>query len=281
MALLQGGELLQGQRVDGAEDAQLALELAGPGRRRGALGQRRALGGHGHGRLDVVLAAQRLHGGLQAQAGLGLVELHPAGLLAHLLQPALGVGPLAAVTVELGGGGPHLLALAVALLGKVVVLGVEHDLVAGHDLVQPVEGGERGLEPEPPLRGVGPGVLVGQQALLDLGEALLRGTSCRSASPAARTAELGDGGRATPPARSSNSVMACWRARACSASASSSASSPGSTASSSATRDRSRASRSPHLAGAGGHDVGLGGQLAPLGLRPGQPLGGRGERGRR
>ena len=36
--------------------------------------------------------------------------------------------------------GPHLLALAVALLGKVVVLGVEHELVAGHDLVQPVEG---------------------------------------------------------------------------------------------------------------------------------------------
>ena len=224
-----------------------------------------------------MLAAQRLHRGLQPEAGLGLVELHPAALLAHLLQPALGVGPLATVTVELGRRRPHLLTLAVALLGEVVVLGVEHELVAGDDLVQPVEGRERGLQPQPSLLGVGPGVLVGQQALLDLREPLLQEV-VPLGEPGGAHRQLATAVTQRPGALleqrhdllAGPNLLGLGQLVGLQ---------PGQHRLQLGDPRPLPAQPLPHLTGAGGHDVGLAGQLAPLGLRPGQLLGGRGEPG--
>ena len=102
MALLQLGELLEGQRVDRAEQPQLAVELADAGLGRDALGQlrhRRRLGGL---RLDVEVVAQHLDRRLQPQPGLGLVDLGPPGPLADLVERALGGG--AATTAARRGG---------------------------------------------------------------------------------------------------------------------------------------------------------------------------------
>ena len=115
----------EGERVDRAHEPQLALELAGPGGGGGALGQRGRLGGHGRLGLDVEVAAQRLDRGLEAQLHLGLVELGPAGLLARLLEAALGVLALAAQLVEADGGGPLRLALAAAALAQLAELGLD------------------------------------------------------------------------------------------------------------------------------------------------------------
>ena len=106
MALLELLVLLEGQRVDGAHEAELALELAQAGGGRDALGQLGGRGVDGGLGLAVELAAAHLDGGLEAQAGLGLVDLGPTGPLAHLFEAALLVDPLAAEHVEAVGDRP-------------------------------------------------------------------------------------------------------------------------------------------------------------------------------
>ena len=90
VALLQLAELLERQRVDRTEQAQLALELADARRGRHAVGQLRRRSGLGGVGLDVEVVAQHLDGRLQPQPGLGLVELAPAGPLSNLVELALG-----------------------------------------------------------------------------------------------------------------------------------------------------------------------------------------------
>ena len=100
MALLQGRELLEGERVHGPHEAQLALELTHA--RRGRRGRRElgTLGGHGRLGLAVEVAAHGLDSRLQTHAGLGLVELGPPSPLADLFQPALSAGALGPHRVE-------------------------------------------------------------------------------------------------------------------------------------------------------------------------------------
>ena len=88
VALLQLVELLERQRVDRAEQAQLAIELADPAGGGGALGQRRLLGRLGDLRLDVEVATQRLDRVLEPQLRLGLVDVGAVGPLARLVELA-------------------------------------------------------------------------------------------------------------------------------------------------------------------------------------------------
>ena len=114
------------ERVDRAHEPQLALELASPGRERGAVGDL------GHRRRDrdvglaVELAAHVLDRLLEAQADLGFFDLEPADALAHLGELLLGGGALGAQAVELGargtGGFGLLLAAPAQAVGEALGL---------------------------------------------------------------------------------------------------------------------------------------------------------------
>ena len=111
VTLLQFVELLERERIDRTEQAQLAVEVAHLRRRVHAFGQRRHLGGLRHLGLDVVIATQRLDGGLQTQLHLGIVDLDTTRPLAGLVELAFGRRPTTAHGVELRGDGAHLVAL--------------------------------------------------------------------------------------------------------------------------------------------------------------------------
>ena len=119
VALLQLVELLERERVDRTEQAQLAIELAdAPGRRR-ALGQLGLLGGLGDRGLDVEVATQCLDRVLEAQLGLGLVDLGAMGPLRGVSSSAArrrarALRAASSPAVER----PHLVALAAALLDR-------------------------------------------------------------------------------------------------------------------------------------------------------------------
>ena len=119
---------------------------------------------------------------------------------------------------------------------------------------------------------------VGQQALLDLGEALLRGSRAAPESPAARTASSRRRSRDGPGAllEQRHDVLAGPNLLGLGQLV---GLQPGQHRLQLGHPRPLPAQPLPHLTGAGGHDVGLAGQLAPLGLRPGQLLGGRGEPG--
>ncbi len=142
VALLQRLQLLEGEGVDGAHEAQLPFEVSGPGGGVGARRQRRAGGDHGVRRLAVELPAHRLLRRLQSQAGLGRLQLHPSGAFPQLAQAPLGRVAAAAEAVEGGhplGGGPELGVAALAEVGQ-----------GGVDLGQPlVEMGTEAVEAGP------------------------------------------------------------------------------------------------------------------------------------
>ena len=166
MALLQLGELLERQRVDRTEQAQLAVELARPRLGRHPLGQRRHLGGLGHAGLDVEVVAQHLDGRLQAQPGLGLVDLRPAGPLADLVERPFGCSPCGPQLVEVGRQRADLLALPAALLDELGVVGVDDGAVLVDEAPETIEGHERPLDLDAPLRRLLPGLgVVGQPPL--------------------------------------------------------------------------------------------------------------------
>ncbi len=75
----------------GPEQAQLAVELAHATGRRGALGQLGLLGRLGDGRLDVEVATQGLDRVLEAQLGLGFLDLGAMRALPRLVERPLGV----------------------------------------------------------------------------------------------------------------------------------------------------------------------------------------------
>src|SRR5207237_5025926 len=100
VSLAEGGVLLEGEGVDGAHEAQLALELAHPVGRAGARRKLRARGDDGHVGLALELATYGVDSGLQAHPGLGLLELAPPGSLPYLLQVSLRRGALASDLLE-------------------------------------------------------------------------------------------------------------------------------------------------------------------------------------
>ncbi len=171
MPLLQLGELLERERVDRPHEAELALELADPGRGGRAVGQRRALRFHGRLGLLVEVLAQGLRGLLQPDPDLGLLELVSLHPLAQLAELAFGPLPLTAEPVEAGGDGSRLLGLAAALLTKPLELVLDDGQAVVDDLPEPVGRGGPQLERRAAPLGLVALVHVAAKALVDLGEA--------------------------------------------------------------------------------------------------------------
>ena len=168
MALLQRVVLLEGQRVDRAHEPQLALELAGPGGGGDALGELGRLGGHGGLGLESRSRRSALDGGLEAQLHLGLVELGAPGLLAGLLEAALGVLALAAQLVEADGGGALRLALAAAALAELAELALDDGQAVGDERGEVVDGGLLGVELDAAHLGLAAGLDGALEPGLDL-----------------------------------------------------------------------------------------------------------------
>ena len=118
VALLERVVLLERERVDRPHEPQLAVELAR------APGERRAFGHRGRGgverdsRLDVVLGAQPLDRGLEAQPRLGVVDLGALRALADLGELALERAALGAQGVELFGRRARRFRLAPTLFAQ-------------------------------------------------------------------------------------------------------------------------------------------------------------------
>jgi hypothetical protein len=137
VALLQGGQLLHGQRVDGAEEPELALEVAGAAGGAGAGGDGRALGGHGHVGLAVQLPAQGLDRRLQPQPRLGPVELGPPDPRPDLVEAPLALDAQPAQVLQAGGHGPHRGGALVPAGPEGEQVGVDAGQAALHGLAQP------------------------------------------------------------------------------------------------------------------------------------------------
>ena len=171
MALLQGLELLEGERVDRTHDPQLAFEIAHPRRRRDPLRQLGALGGHRLCRLLVEITAQSFDRGFDPQLGLGILELDPLQSLAQLTEMLLGLGSLASQRIELGRNGTSRLGLAPAPLAQIDEDGVDLGRAFGHESHEAFGGNLLDVQLYP---AVGGGRSLGGRAfetLLELGQA--------------------------------------------------------------------------------------------------------------
>ena len=169
VALLQRFELLERERVDRSHDPQLALELADTSVRRDALGQRRALGGHGAFGLCIEVASQGLDGGLDPQLGLGVVDLGAPGVLAHLVERPLVARPLLAQAIETRRDLAGRLGLPATALAQLGQLGLDHRGARLDESGEPLDGELHPLELDAAALG---GLALGhvaRQALLDLG----------------------------------------------------------------------------------------------------------------
>ncbi len=118
-------ELLERERIDRAEQSQLAFEFADTAGRRGALGDLRHLCGFGDRRLDVELPAQRLDRRLESQLRLGLLEFGLARPLPGDVELLLLLRPLTAQGVEFGRELADLVALLAAGLDQLGVMGLD------------------------------------------------------------------------------------------------------------------------------------------------------------
>ena len=135
------------------------------------------LGRLGDLRLDVAVVAQHLHRRLQAQAGLGLLDLGAPGALAHLVEPTLRLRPLVALRVEPGRHGTDAFAVLTTLLRQVAVDAVDHGAAV---LDEAGQAGERSEVRSIDVRRSSAllrASLVGEQTALRLGEPL--GENCR------------------------------------------------------------------------------------------------------
>ena len=132
-------ELLECERVDRTEQAQLTFQFAN------TAGRRRSVGQHGHRRrfgdrrLDVELATKRLDRGLEAQLRLGLAQLGLAGAFARCVECVLLLAARSAVLVEFGGQPADLVALATTLLDEVGVQHLDDVTVRRDPLDEPVD----------------------------------------------------------------------------------------------------------------------------------------------
>ena len=233
VALLQRLVLLEGERVDRAHQPQLALELADPGHRRGLpSGSSGRSARHGGVGLDVEVAAQRLDRGLDAQLGLGLVELGPLQPLAELAELLLGAGPLLPQPSSCGGDRAGRLGLAAATLAQVDDARPRPRRAgAATTAARPLGGDRSALELD--AAGLG-GLPVARRcgtAAPRPRRAAAPASGRRSSKPAGRHLEVARGRRPPRPRGARAARRASARARARSARAISSASRPGSTCS--------------------------------------------------
>ena len=171
MALLQLGELLERQRVDRTEQAQLAVELADPRRGRHAVGQlrrRSRLGGLG---LDVEVVAQHLDGRLQPQPGLGLVDLGTGG---PAREPRRARARPRCARPRRSSRRVATAAIAALCARRRASSRSRYASDRGpplpHELGQPVEGPQRAFDLRAPVLGRRPRGGVGGEAALGLGE---------------------------------------------------------------------------------------------------------------
>ena len=146
VTLLQLGELLEGQRVDRPEQAQFPIQLAYPALRCDAVGKWWRLGSLGDVGLDVAVVAQHLHGRLDAQTGLGLLDLGAPGLLANLVELSFGEMPAATCLLEAGGQRPDLLAVEPAPDGERAVQLADHRSSVVDEGGEPVQRRENPLD---------------------------------------------------------------------------------------------------------------------------------------
>ena len=173
VAFLQLIELLERERVDGAEQAQLPLQIAHPRRWVHTLRERRHLGRFGSVGLQLEVAAQRLDSGLHAHARLGLFDLDPPSPLARLVELLLRCGTCPARLVEAGDEAADLLALAAALLVEIGQTTLDGPPVALDDLAQSAGGLQAALDRDPALGGFGAGHGIRLEPALGLGDAPL------------------------------------------------------------------------------------------------------------
>ena len=173
VALLELVELLERQRVDRTQQAQLAVELADAAGRRRPLGQFGLFGRLGNGRLDVEVATQGLDRVLEAQLGLGFLDLGAMCALPRLVERPLGVVAALAGGVEPGRERPHFVALAAALLDQRVVLDLDHRAVPGDERTEPLDRAQRPLDLLAMTGGSSPRLDIGRQPALGLGDPLL------------------------------------------------------------------------------------------------------------
>ena len=224
--------------------------------------------------LDVEVAAQGLDGGLDAQAGLGLVDLEPLLALAQLGQLALGVAAVLAQLVELAGHGPRGLGLPAPALAQLLeplasITAVRSATMAMSRSVTTWPAVE--LDPTD----LGLGALGGHA---DQARSRSRPGAARGTAAARRTLLV----RTSTSVRSAPTCAACSssRERASpmerprSALAFSSASSAGRASSSSSMRSRSRVEPLGELVDVALERLGLGGGVALLGLDALQAVGG-------
>ena len=144
VALAQGIVLLERQRVDRAHQFEFPLEFGDPGDRRGALwevGTGSAEDGVG---LTAELVADGLGEVLEAEPGLGPVDLEPVQALPCLGQRPFGISPLATEAIESRRHGPHPFGLSTTLLAQPVESQVS-DRHAGVERLDEAPGGRRPL----------------------------------------------------------------------------------------------------------------------------------------
>ncbi len=165
--------LLERERVDRPHEAQLAVEVAGAPGERGAGGHLRRGRVERDRRFDVVLGAEPLDGGLEAEAGLGLVDVAALQELADFEELLLRAGTGGAELLELiaRGGGPLRFGPpsgAPAAQHLVDALGELAQAAADRGVPEPAL-----LERDPVLLGFGPAFGIAGEPVVDLGESLL------------------------------------------------------------------------------------------------------------
>ena len=242
MALLQLVELLERERVDRAEQAQLAVELADTAGGGGALGQRRLLGAprrpsgsmsRSRRSVSTAFSSRSLASASSMSARWARWRVSSSCRSAswRCLAAQRRARSVSARTSSLWRRRCSLSA---------VVLDLDHLAVAVDQRGQPVDRDDRALDLAAPLGGHGPRLDVGLEAALGLGDPLLEEllTLVQAGVAHLELAAPRREHRGTRLELGAGLAAAPWRP---SASASSSASSAGSTASSSAIRPRSTA----------------------------------------
>ena len=260
VALLEGLVLLEGEGLIGPMRRR-SRSSPGPARR-GALGQRRALGGHGRVRLDVEVAPQRLDVGLEAQPGLGVLELGPLEQLAR--PPAGGARrrPLRRVSRQPTARAASDCSRRRPRTASLASWPPERSAYEGGEAV---EGGLAAVELVALGLGCAPLGGVAGEALLELVEAAAQELAAlvETGARTSRSVRSTDGGGLLL-----DGAPGLSRARPRAACSSSTRSSSGSWASSSATRRWSRSTRAASLVDVALERLDLGAGVGEVGLDP-------------
>jgi len=146
VALLEFGELLEGEWVDRTEEPELAVELSYATSGGGTLGKLGCFGPLGRRGFDVEISTQRLDGGFEAEFLLGLLDVESVRFLPDFVESTLGIGTGGASRVERGGHRADFVALAAPLLGQFVVLTLDDRAMTIDEQGEPIDGDDRSLD---------------------------------------------------------------------------------------------------------------------------------------